>query len=390
MQFSFHSQVDRLRNYEIGFFEILEPARAFLAEHPYESWSTEQLEDFLYACERDDDEGLYALLGDFWKESDSPAFREHRLRLLGLAQQSLLPGSPEDRRWQLAVQLGRAESFDTEAEALLLRYLEDSHEYVRRQALLSMAKILSPRTEEYAIRAWERKDDMQEYSRWAALEALDMVHSPRYDEFLSLAAASTDQHLGRYARSQRPLPVGANFLSRLRPGSLPSSEVTCRTHRSERELVIISREFQQKDGVPLLTVDCRLTFYDRDFRVPLSKLEPKYQVVLHSMQLHVIEISHFWESARRWLDLPIREIASTPFHQPCFLGYESDILNLRFGPCRNQPQRADYLQLEVTYGNSKGGGKEIFDLDRSCLQNFVEDWERLGDEPETATIMNYT
>ena len=45
----FRDQVAKLRNCEIRYLEILEPARIFLVENPFEQWTEEQLDDFLYA-----------------------------------------------------------------------------------------------------------------------------------------------------------------------------------------------------------------------------------------------------------------------------------------------------------------------------------------------------
>ena len=112
----------------------------------------------------------------------------------------------------------------------------------------------------------------------------------------------------------------------------------------------------------------------------LYALEPKYEVTLRSMRLHLGEVAHFWSRARQWLDLPIGQIGTAAFMGCFYLGHESDILSLNFGPSLSQPHKSDWLKLEITYENRMGRGRESFELDRSCLQNFLDDWPRAAGE----------
>jgi HEAT repeat protein len=119
-----------------------------------------------------------------------------------LAEQCADSGEP-DARWQLAVRLGGIPS-GPEAhriEGVLLAFMRDEDEYVRRRSLTALALRGSPATERLALAAWEERHDAQQWTRMNALEALDRVKSAHLAGLLRDAAADPRPHLSAFARN---------------------------------------------------------------------------------------------------------------------------------------------------------------------------------------------
>jgi hypothetical protein len=124
-------------------------------------------------------------------------------QLLFLAEQALVLGEAE-ARWQLAVRLGQAAPTGAERarlEALLLTFMRDEDEYVRRRSLQALAAQGCADTERLALAAWGETHDAQQWTRMNALEVLRQVGSSRLPALLDEAAADPREHLSRFARN---------------------------------------------------------------------------------------------------------------------------------------------------------------------------------------------
>lgn len=159
----------------------------FVAVSSWQEWGEATIAFLLYAIARDG-ENRYLVRALARRPDD----------LLYLAE--LAVASPEqDARWQFAAELGRLDSELPRVERLLLRYVRDEEEYVRRIALMSLADIGSSRAEALALAMWEDGNMWQEYGRIAALYALWKVRSPQLERYLALADADARKHLVNYA-----------------------------------------------------------------------------------------------------------------------------------------------------------------------------------------------
>ncbi len=144
----------------------------FLATPNPNVWSQQDIDDLFYTIARDNE--CEQIVGDLL---DRPKLLLH---LAELALKSI----DKDTRWQLARQLGHLHTVPLEAESLLREYMNDSEEYVRRQALLALANLQSHWTEFYAEQAWESE---HEYQRIAALWAFYETKSPKLNHYLQKA-----------------------------------------------------------------------------------------------------------------------------------------------------------------------------------------------------------
>ncbi len=161
----------------------------FVAERPLESWSADELQAVLYTIARDNEMQHLA----------REIRRRHPELLLPLARAALRLGERDDR-WQLAVELGSA---GAGAEQVLLEMARDEHEYVRRRALESLAKVGSPAVEELALAAWHRPDEDQEHARMMVLHCLDQIDSPMLEPLLTEAERDGRQYLRGFAQELR-------------------------------------------------------------------------------------------------------------------------------------------------------------------------------------------
>ncbi len=117
--------------------ELYDAVMAHVAAGPVESWSDEQLQAVLYALARDNEDEILA----------EGIRTRHPATLIALARISVMHGE-HDAKWQLADQLGRIEHPPAgEVERLLLVFAQDEHEYTRRRALQSLARINSSAAE---------------------------------------------------------------------------------------------------------------------------------------------------------------------------------------------------------------------------------------------------
>ena len=119
-------------------------------------------------------------------------------RLVSLAQ-SALESKERDAKWQLVIRLKKLQ-WKTEIEQLLLAFVKDVDEYVRRRALLTLADCKSEHTERLAEIAWQSGD---EYQRIAALHALYKVGSGLLPGYLQLADTDGRQFVVMRARDIR-------------------------------------------------------------------------------------------------------------------------------------------------------------------------------------------
>lgn len=157
--------------------ELYAETEAFIEESEHEDWSPADKRDLLYVLARDNEDGIIA-----------DALRRRPEMLVAAARDALSAASSDegdfDARWQLAAMLGELGVLTSEIEALLLRFVADEHEYVRRHALLALASIGSRKTERHAVAAWDSGEIGQ---RIAALAALHQVGSALLQRYLDLA-----------------------------------------------------------------------------------------------------------------------------------------------------------------------------------------------------------
>ena len=157
-----YNEWDALYTAAVDFIRSLSPGK----------WSSPEVSDLLYAIARDNESEFLV-----------DVVAENQDNLLKLS--SLALSSPEsDAKWQLADRLGFLREHDCEAEALLLGFVEDHEDYVRRRALIALGNLNSAQTEELAERAWNTG---HEYQRIAALWALKAVCSEKLPTYVQKA-----------------------------------------------------------------------------------------------------------------------------------------------------------------------------------------------------------
>ena len=158
----------------------------FLQACPVEKWNHEIIKDVLYIIARDNE--MEIMISDLACNADL---------LLVVADAAL--SSERDAKWQVAAQLGKLSSHLQEAEQLLLKFVEDDEEYVRRQAFMALGTIHSTYVEQLAEQIWNREEEGQEYQRIAVLDALSKVDSPQLKEYLIKAVEDGRQYLVSYS-----------------------------------------------------------------------------------------------------------------------------------------------------------------------------------------------
>lgn len=139
---------------------------------------------------------LYLLARDNECEIIAGALAVRSEILVAFAHAALRTGE-SDAKWQIAHRLREAHLRPQDAEALLLKFVEDDDEYVRRRALFALGDMKSSRTEALAQKAW---DSGLEYQRIAALCALKACGSPLLPAFLQAAMEDGRQYLVQNAR----------------------------------------------------------------------------------------------------------------------------------------------------------------------------------------------
>lgn len=171
---------------------LYEAVLEFVADHPFGEWSTEQLEAVFYALARDNECQYLA----------EQICERHHETLIELAAASISLGEP-DAKWQLAEELGQLQSSRGRTEKILLDFSRDTDEYVRRRALMSLARIESGSVEKLALATWHQPHKNQQWSRMAVLWSLHRVGSSHLEPLLAEAELDSRPHLSAYARRVR-------------------------------------------------------------------------------------------------------------------------------------------------------------------------------------------
>ncbi len=163
--------------------------RHLLSTRLLADWSQAELAAVLYAVARDNEDQILA----------HQIGVQYPQLLLPLAEAASESGEPE-AKWQFAQELGQATAPADSVEPLLLIFSQDGSEYVRRQALCSLARIGSPAVETLALSEWQRPDDSQQWMRMMVLWCLHRVKSSHLDGFLRQAEQDERPYLSAYAR----------------------------------------------------------------------------------------------------------------------------------------------------------------------------------------------
>lgn len=130
-------------------FEII---LTFLTTSINDHWTDREVNDILYVMSWDNE--CEDLADEIEENSDV------LIKLANLA----LSSSEDDAKWQLADRLGNLSN--EPAESLLLKFVNDKDEYIRRRALNALGRMKSPYAEALAEKSWETGE---EYQRIAAL-----------------------------------------------------------------------------------------------------------------------------------------------------------------------------------------------------------------------------
>lgn len=157
---------------DYGDWDALREAVVEFLKSPTADWRKDDINDALYAIARDNESELLA------EEVANDA--DVLLELAGYA----LETDETEAKWQLAAQLGTLSSRTQEAEALLLRFVDDADEYTSRRALLALAELKSPQAEALAERAWNTG---LEHERIAALSVLKDLGSDKLAQYVEMA-----------------------------------------------------------------------------------------------------------------------------------------------------------------------------------------------------------
>lgn len=172
--------------------ELHDAVMEFVDASPPARWSDEQRRAILYALARDHED--QHLAGEICQH--------HPATLLSLARAATVEGDV-DARWQFADQLGNLRSDLAAVEPLLLVFIRDKEEYVRRRALNSLTRIGSPSAEPLAIEAWHRPDEHQEKARMQVLDCLRILGSPHLELLLNEAEQDERRYVREFANRIR-------------------------------------------------------------------------------------------------------------------------------------------------------------------------------------------
>lgn len=163
----------------------------FIATHQsINEWSTEHLDSVLYALARDNEcEHIAEQLSEYYPDV-----------LVQLAILSIKFGEC-DARWQLVQELGRLQLETEKIEIILNEFADDTDEYVRRHALMALARIKSDFTEDLALKNWYQFHENQQWSRMAVLWSLKEVNSSYFETFRLEAESDSRPYLSEYAKN---------------------------------------------------------------------------------------------------------------------------------------------------------------------------------------------
>lgn len=160
---------------------IYQGVEEFLGASITQSWTAEETKDLLYILARD------------WEcQIIADHLQNHQPEAAFYLASYSLKGSDWDARWQLAAVLGHL-SPDARIEPLLLQFVDDEEEYVRRRALQSLARINSKQTEQLTVREWTRDGENQQWARIGVLWVLSKIHSPLFESYLLMAELEKEQ-----------------------------------------------------------------------------------------------------------------------------------------------------------------------------------------------------
>ena len=191
-----YSSSERYGEWECDYPDWIDLYRAvqeFLATYKLiGEWSLESLDLVLYALARDNEcQHIANQLRDEYPDA-----------LIQLAKLSIKLGEP-DAKWQLAKELGELPLNKAKTETILVELAHDSDEYVRRQSLMSLAKIKSEFTESLVLKSWYQSHENQEWSRMAALWCLNKIDSPHFEGLRLDAEIDSRSYLSEYAKKAR-------------------------------------------------------------------------------------------------------------------------------------------------------------------------------------------
>jgi HEAT repeat protein len=164
----------------------------FLNCRPVVAWSAQEREAVLYTLARDNE--IQYLAREIRKRGPAT--------LLRLAQEATRTGEG-DAKWQLAEQLGQLQTDGSAAEPILLQLAGDENEYVRRRALMALARLGSSAVEELGLREWQRPHEDQQWMRMAVLWSLHRVGSPLLPGLLEEAERDSRTYLRDFAERVR-------------------------------------------------------------------------------------------------------------------------------------------------------------------------------------------
>jgi hypothetical protein len=153
-----------------GWWDLCKVILAFLTTSINEDWSNYDVDNILYVIGWDNE--CEYLIDEIEENYDV------LIKLADLA----LNSAEYDAKWQLADRLGNL-SIES-AELLLLKFVNDEHEYVRRRALIALGRMKSPQAEALAEKSWETGE---EYQRIAALWVLHDISSNKLPDYLQKA-----------------------------------------------------------------------------------------------------------------------------------------------------------------------------------------------------------
>lgn len=176
--------------------EIYEAWQELLKHCPVEAWSPAVMNEALYAIARDND--IQELAKTLTASSTAS--------LLYLTEVAMMVGEGETK-WQLAHELSTVSSAEMVlVEPLLARLVVDADEYVRRQALWSLALIGSTLVERFALREWATSDS-EPWTRINVLDVLAQIESPTLSVFRRAALVDSDADV-RITAEKMPPPLG--------------------------------------------------------------------------------------------------------------------------------------------------------------------------------------
>ncbi len=155
----------------------------FLETISYEDWNEEELKAVLYLIARDNEnERFINIISE--KQPNALEF---------LAYESFAFGEP-NAKWQIAINLDKIID-KKNAQLLLEKYLTDENEYVRRRALMTLAKFPHHNLEHFCAEAWNKENEMQEYQRIAVLHSLKIAKSKELRHYIKLAIEDGREYL---------------------------------------------------------------------------------------------------------------------------------------------------------------------------------------------------